>query len=75
LADNIKLAEATLTGLPPNLPKGEPIHIRFQLDEDGTLEVHTWMPNQGNKEAKITMKTSDIMSEEELKGRDIARDA
>lgn len=39
LADNAKIGEGTITGL-PRLRKGSPIDITFAMDELGTLRVH-----------------------------------
>jgi molecular chaperone DnaK (HSP70) len=39
LADNAKIGEGIITGL-PRLAKGSPINITFAMDEMGTLSVH-----------------------------------
>lgn len=39
LEDYILMGNGTIEGLPPNLPAGSPVNIRFNLYEDGTLSV------------------------------------
>ena len=65
LDNNILLREGRLTGLPPNLPAGSPIHVTFRLEEDGRLSVHAVEPS-APKECLIETKVTGVMSEEEV---------
>jgi molecular chaperone DnaK len=63
--DNKLISEDELTGLPPNLPAGSPIHVTFRLAEDGTLNVSAVEPSSG-RDLKLEIKVEGVMSQEEI---------
>ncbi|MEU4829440.1 Hsp70 family protein [Streptosporangium sp. NPDC023615] len=54
LADNARIGEGTITGL-PRIRKGSPIDISFAMDELGTLTVHA-VELQTHKELRIEVR-------------------
>ena len=64
LEDYILMGNGTIEGLPPNLPAGSPVIIRFNLYEDGTLSVRGLC---AGKEFSVNAKISTVMSEEDIK--------
>lgn len=65
LSDNRQISEGQITGLPPHLPAGSPIHVTFRLEEDGTLRVSAAEPSSG-QELKLEVKVEGVMSGEEV---------
>ena len=65
LEDNILIAEGRISGLPPNLPAGSPIHVTFRLEEDGRLTVHAVEPSSG-RDCVVEAKVTGVMSKEEV---------
>ncbi|HEU4710270.1 MAG TPA: Hsp70 family protein [Pyrinomonadaceae bacterium] len=65
LSDNVEIGEGEITGLPPNLPAGTPIHVTFRLEEDGTLRVRAVEPSS-MKELKLEVRVEGFMSREEV---------
>ncbi|MGN9844310.1 Hsp70 family protein [Nonomuraea sp. H19] len=49
LADNTLIGRGKLRDLPPELPKGTPIHITFFMGETGLLTVHAVEPVSGRE--------------------------
>jgi molecular chaperone DnaK len=47
VVDNRRVLDGELTGLPPDLPAGEPLRIVFSLGLDGRLEVTATEPRSG----------------------------
>lgn len=65
VANNAEIGEGQITGLPPNLPAGSPIHVTFFLKEDGLLKVTGSEPSSGRK-VEIDVKVEGIMSQDEV---------
>lgn len=65
LADNIDIGEGQITGLPPNLPAGSPIHVTFRLEDDGRLQVSAVEPSSGS-DLQLSIKVESLMSREEV---------
>jgi molecular chaperone DnaK len=68
LENNTFIGGGEITGLPPNLAKGSPIHITFKLEEDGTLTVSAVEPSSG-RNLFVEIKTKGVMSQEEVEER------
>ncbi|HEY0378376.1 MAG TPA: Hsp70 family protein [Pyrinomonadaceae bacterium] len=68
LSDNTDIGEGEITGLPPNLPAGSPIHVTFRLREDGTLQVSAREPSSG-RDLEFDIKVEGVMSSEEVEER------
>ncbi|NDD30910.1 MAG: Hsp70 family protein [Proteobacteria bacterium] len=66
--DNRLIGDGELTGLPQPLPAGAPIHVKFRLREDGTLEVMGFEPNS-KREVTFQIKVDGILSDEEVAER------
>ena len=64
-SDNVEIGEGQITGLPPNLPVGSPIHVTFRLEEDGTLKITAIEPSS-QKELKFEVRVEGFMSREEV---------
>jgi len=60
-----ELGKAELT-IPPNLPKGTPIEITYELNEQGRLQIHAKELVGGN-EIQIEIETEAGASEQEIK--------
>lgn len=65
LSDNKLIGEGEITGLPPNLPAGSPIHVTFRLEEDGTLRVTAVEPASGAT-LHLNITVEGVMSREEV---------
>lgn len=65
VADNSELGVGVIEGLPPGLPEASPIHVTFQLAEDGTLDVAAREPSS-RRELRMTIQTKAIMSQSEV---------
>jgi len=65
LADNNEIDNGEITGLPPNLPAGSPIHVTFRLEDDGTLTVSAIEPSSGQN-LKLIKKMEGVLSEAEV---------
>ena len=65
LSDNKPIGEGEITGLPPNLPAGSPIHVTFRLEEDGTLQVTAVEPMSGAT-LQLNITVEGVMSSEEV---------
>jgi molecular chaperone DnaK (HSP70) len=61
--DYFSIGRGVIDGLPPNLPACTPVHIRFNLYEDGILSVVIIC---SGKECHITANISGVMSDKEL---------
>lgn len=64
-ADNIQIGEGQITGMPPNLPAGSPIHVTFRLQDDGSLKVTAVEPTS-NQSLELDIKVEGIMSDDEV---------
>ncbi|GLW61876.1 molecular chaperone DnaK [Actinomadura rubrobrunea] len=62
LADNAKIGEGVITGLPP-LRKGSPIDITFAMDELGTLKVHA-VELQTGKDLNIEVRIQGLSEQQ-----------
>jgi molecular chaperone DnaK len=63
---NVELVQGDIVGLPAQLPAGTPIHITFQLEEDGTLSTYAVEPSSG-RDLKLKAKVREgVMSSEEV---------
>lgn len=62
--NNILNEDGTLE-LPPNLPRGSPIHCTFQLGEDGRLSVYALEPSS-QKNCVVNAEVEGIMSKTEV---------
>lgn len=60
-----EIGKAELT-IPPNLPKGTPIEITYELNEQGRLQIHAKELVGGN-EIQIEIETETGASEQEIK--------
>lgn len=65
-ADNNQIGDGDITGLPPDLPAGSPIHVTFRLKEDGSLDV-TAIEATSGRSLELGIKVEGIMSDEEVK--------
>jgi molecular chaperone DnaK len=65
LSDNVEISEGQISGLPPNLPVGSPIHVTFRLEEDGTLKIAAIEPSS-QKDLKLEVRVEGFMSREEV---------
>ncbi|MCK5509727.1 MAG: Hsp70 family protein [Desulfobacterales bacterium] len=65
LEHNIILKEDGKLELPPNLPRGSPIHCTFRLGEDGRLSVYAFEPSS-RKECVVNAEVEGIMSKKEV---------
>lgn len=63
--NNKLIAEGDITGLPGGLPAGCPIHIKFRLEEDGTLHVSAIEP-RSKRELTLEVKVEGVMSRDEV---------
>jgi molecular chaperone DnaK (HSP70) len=66
--DNKPIGEGDITGLPPHLPKGSPLHVTFRLEEDGTLHVTAVEPSSGAT-LQMTINVEGVMSEQQVEER------
>jgi molecular chaperone DnaK len=71
--DNRQIAEGEIS-LPPNLPKGSPIHVTFALREDARLDIKAIEPSSG-RELTLNVDIAGALSaaEVEQKRRDLVK--
>lgn len=62
LADNLKLVDGVLQGLPPGLPADQPIDVSFNLGGDGMLHITATASN--GKQLKLNAKISGLVPDE-----------
>lgn len=65
LDHNNEIGSGAIENLPAGLPAGAPIHVTFNLAEDGTLGVAAVEPSSG-RELRLNIKTQSIMNQSEV---------
>jgi len=71
---NHQILEGEIANLPPNLPKGAPIHVTFGLREDATLNVRAIEPSSG-RDLVMNASIEGVLNDKEIaeKRRDLIR--
>lgn len=68
LADNpdehVSLVEGEVNGLPPGLPKGQPVDVEFTLGSDGILHVRARTAN--GKDLRLEVRVAGAMSQADM---------
>jgi molecular chaperone DnaK len=63
--DCTQIGRTVVRGLPPNLPQGTPIDVKFSYQSNGRLEVSTRIPGTG-QESCLTIERNSGLSEETI---------
>ena len=61
-----EIGNGVINGLPQNLPKGSPIEVCFNINEQGLLTVKA-TEKTGNNEIIFTIETTSVINEKEFK--------
>ena len=71
---NHQILRGEIANLPPNLPKGSPIHVTFGLRDDATLHVRAIEPSSG-RDLVMNVSIEGVLSDKEVeeKRRDLIR--
>ena len=68
LSDNRLIGDGEITDLPQPLPARSPIHIRFRLREDGTLDV-TGVEPRSKRDVTFQINVDGVLSDEQVASR------
>ncbi|MEI9975281.1 MAG: Hsp70 family protein [Ignavibacteriota bacterium] len=68
VSNNVELVSGEISGIPPGLGAGSPIHVTFRLAKDGTLQVTASEASSG-RDLRLEATVEGVMSGQEVEQR------